>query len=170
MSLVKMKKEYSAVLSEAQVMTFLQIVHRYPKATLSDVAKFAKACGLGKLGASTLIGELPRTPEEWMQKFSEQKALPAARATKAKASRKPRKQNRKSPKGKRVLTTERHKSVFDAKIHAFLADQDDWVKADIIRGAVGGTSLQVRTGLNRLIDSGKVKYDGFSRGMTYRAK
>lgn len=170
MSIAKMKKEYGAIMSEAQVMTFMQIVHRYPKATLADVAKFAKACGLRKLSASTLIGELPRTPEEWMQKFSEQKALPAAPGTKSKKSKKARTQTRKSPQGSRKLGTQKQKDDFDEKIYDFLSQQEDWVGADVVRKVVGGAPLQVRVGLNRLYDAKRVKYTGNSRGMKYKAR
>ena len=44
------------------------------------------------------------------------------------------------------------------------------VGAQTIRKRVGGTALQVRTALNRLIESGSVKYQGRARATQYFPK
>lgn len=59
---------------------------------------------------------------------------------------------------------------YDAAVLQVLRDAGDKVGAVEVRKQVGGTALQVRTALNRLIEAGAVAFEGKARATTYAAK
>lgn len=56
---------------------------------------------------------------------------------------------------------------YDATVLRVLRDAGDKVGAVEMRKQVGGTALQVRTALNRLIEAGAVTFEGKARATTY---
>lgn len=56
---------------------------------------------------------------------------------------------------------------YDAAVLQVLRDAGDKVGAVAVRKQVGGTALQVRTALNRLIEAGSVAFEGKARATTY---
>ena len=56
---------------------------------------------------------------------------------------------------------------FDEAVLAAVKAAKGRVKANDLRKKVGGTSLQMRAALHRLIESGKIKSQGKARGTTY---
>lgn len=56
----------------------------------------------------------------------------------------------------------------DARVLAHLGARSGFVAASEVREAVGATSIQVRTSLNRLIEAGKVTWKGKARGTRYK--
>jgi hypothetical protein len=66
--------------------------------------------------------------------------------------------------------TPQGRARYDAQILATLKESGPKTSAAAIRDKVGGTPLQVRTALNRLIESGKVAYSGRARATKYTAK
>jgi len=61
------------------------------------------------------------------------------------------------------------RTKFDDAVLAALRGGKGRVKAVELRKKVGGTSLQIRAALHRLIEGGKIKSQGKARGTTYSA-
>lgn len=59
------------------------------------------------------------------------------------------------------------RSKFDEAVLAAVKGAKGRVKANDLRKKVGGTSLQMRAALHRLIETGKIKSQGKARGTTY---
>ena len=59
---------------------------------------------------------------------------------------------------------------YDAAVLQVLRDAGNKVGAVAVRKQVGGTALQVRTALNRLIEAGSVAFEGKARATKYVAK
>lgn len=66
--------------------------------------------------------------------------------------------------------TRQGREALDQAILDFLKEQSEPVRALDIRAGVGGTSAQIRTRLNFLIEQGKVSYKGRASGTRYKAK
>lgn len=58
---------------------------------------------------------------------------------------------------------------FDAKVLEVVQDRESPCTATEVREALGGTPLQVRRALNRLIEDGSLDYIGQARGTRYTA-
>jgi hypothetical protein len=56
---------------------------------------------------------------------------------------------------------------YDARVLEFIQDSEDAVSATEIRNHVGGTSLQVRKAVARLIETERVTWQGKARGTRY---
>ena len=68
--------------------------------------------------------------------------------------------NTRTPEGRRQ---------YDAAVFGVVEAAERPIKAPEITAQVGGTALQVRKALARLIDAGKVTWEGKARGMRYSA-
>lgn len=62
------------------------------------------------------------------------------------------------------------RAAYDKAVLSTVKEADDSIGAAAIRDAVGGTPLQVRAALNRLIEQGQVKYQGRARATRYSAR
>lgn len=148
-----MKQEYDAAMKGASVMALIQVVGRHPTATLGEVADLAKKEGISGISVGQLFAEdRPKTGAEWA--------------------------NGQGSQGKKSLSesdvntrTVAARDEYDASILRVLrASPNHWVHAPEIRAACGGTPLQVRTALNRLVVLAYVEYDGVARATAYRVK
>jgi hypothetical protein len=59
------------------------------------------------------------------------------------------------------------REAFDKKILAAVRTIEGPVSAAQVQARVGGTNMQVRTGLNRLIEAGKLTWSGRAKGTRY---
>jgi len=85
----------------------------------------------------------------------------AAKAVKVVSSASTQDVNTRTPAGR---------DAYDAAVLTFLkAKKGTWVGAGAIRKAVGGSALQVRTTLNRLLENKGVSYRGQARSTQYQA-
>ena len=66
--------------------------------------------------------------------------------------------NTRTPEGRRA---------YDSAVYAAVEAAERPIKAPEITAQVGGTALQVRKSLARLIETGKVTWEGKARGMRY---
>lgn len=73
--------------------------------------------------------------------------------------------------GRRAVNTKTAagRAAFDAAVLESLNAANAPTGASKLRKKVGGTGLQMRTALNRLIDAGKVRYQGRARATKYAA-
>lgn len=66
--------------------------------------------------------------------------------------------------------SEAGRAAYDARVQAYLKSRrGEWVTSREVIERVGGTALQVRASLNRLIEGGLVTFQGRARGTRYRA-
>ena len=70
--------------------------------------------------------------------------------------------------GKVNTRTQKGREAYDKAILEILKAKTEPVSAPQIKNEVGGTSLQIRTALNRLISQGHVTYTGKARGPRYQ--
>ena len=59
------------------------------------------------------------------------------------------------------------RKAFEASVYRAVADAPGKISASQIRDQLGGTALQIRAALNRLIEDGRVNYEGKARGTRY---
>jgi hypothetical protein len=127
----------------------IDMIRESPRATLGDIFDLTKG-KWGSVARTITIGELlaggPR----------------GAGRARARGGKKPDTGgvNTKTPAGRKR---------YDAAVVAAVRAAKGPVSAAQIRAVVGGTPLQTRTALNRLIDAGKIKWTGKARGTRYRA-
>jgi hypothetical protein len=59
------------------------------------------------------------------------------------------------------------RAAYEAAVHGVVRDATDVVSANDVRANVGGTAMQARAALNRLIEQGRIRYKGKARGTRY---
>ena len=132
-------------------MTISELSERSGK-TVEDIVEWAMA---GREGAS----KAPRATRPPKGRASAPSPKPAAAPKAA-----PRAANdavdTRSAAGRRV---------YEQAVLAVVRDAEDPFSAPAIRSSVGGTPLQVRTALNRLIENGALNYQGRARATRYSA-
>ena len=76
-----------------------------------------------------------------------------------------------APEADKPVDTRSHdgREAYDTQVLAALQKRDDWTLATDLRSDVGGTPLQMRTALARLLDRDLVEHRGQARATQYRA-
>ena len=87
-------------------------------------------------------------------------------APSSKAAAKPSAAGGKGSKAVNTRTPE-GRAKYDAAVYDAVAAAGQPVGSSKLRKSVGGTPLQLRTALNRLIEEGKVTYEGKARATRY---
>lgn len=156
MSNKQLSQEYKDMMGAAAKMAFITAVRRNGEATLADVAAMAEAEGLGHL----TVGEAFFEEVD----FGSAKALPPAKPSKSsKASKKADPET-----GAADTRTAAARAEYEKKLVQALKSERRWVSAQELRTAVGGTPLQARKALNRLIEQGLVRFRGKARATKYK--
>lgn len=148
MSNKQLNQEYKNMMGAASKVAFIAVVRSNHDVSLLEAAKMAESEGLGHL----TVGEV------FFDKavgFGAAKALPATRKSNA-------------VDADEVSTrTPTEREDYDRSLLDALTGKK-WISAASLRAAAGGTPLQARKALNRLIDSGKVKFKGKARATKYK--
>jgi hypothetical protein len=146
---VKLQDSIDKAVEAGARQVVIDLIRESPKATLGEILELTK----GKWGAvarTITIGELlagaPRGGRRARGRAGKQPSTGTV--------------NTKTPAGRRR---------YDAAVLDAVKAAKSPISAAQIRGIVGGTPLQTRTSLNRLIDADKVKWTGKARGTRYRA-
>lgn len=137
----------SAAVKDVQRSVFLDLILSHPEMTLAELSKLSKGQFSGLLSSIT-VGEVIHagsSPDG-----------PTA-ATKSTAVI-PDEVNTRTAAGRRE---------YDARVLEFIETAEEPVSATEIRSAVGGTSLQVRKSVARLIENERVTWQGKARGTRY---
>lgn len=146
-----MEKEINTVLKEAKAMAFVQVVRRHKDATLGDLMELAVRMELSHLNiGQILFNGLPKSGKEWANKV---RAIGPGGAYYKPADTRHAKS----------------RQSYDSSILTALERRRDWWAAIDIRKIVGGTPDQARRSLNRLIESGHVRFKGKARATVYQA-
>lgn len=92
---------------------------------------------------------------------------PAAKPAKAAAKAAPKAEASKPGKAGVDTRAPSGRAKYDEAVLAAIKGAKGRVKAGDLRKKVGGTPLQIRTALHRLLTEGKIKSQGKARGTTY---
>lgn len=170
-SVSSFEREFNSAVEAVERDVFINLVCENPQLTLAELTKLGKgkfASLLGSVSVGDIIeggrGSL-RAPAADAGGPSERKTNGAAVANgggngKAKAAGKgkARSVNTRTPEGRRA---------YDNAVLQIVKDAESPIKAPEITARVGGTALQVRKALARLIETGSVTWEGKARGMRY---
>ena len=140
----------SAAVKDVQRSVFLDLIRSHPEMTLAELSKLSKGQFSGLL-ATVTVGEVINAGQG-------EEAPPIPRPSTPPAA--PEEVNTRTAAGRRE---------YDARVLAFITEAEDPVSATEIRSTVGGTSLQVRKSVARLIEAEKVTWQGKARGTRYSA-
>jgi len=130
---------------------FINLVCENPQLTLAELTKLGKGKFASLLG-SVSVGDLIAAGAD----DDKEGAGPSSAQSKPKTKA----VNTRTPEGRRA---------YDAAVFGVVEAAEQPLKAPEITAVVGGTALQVRKSLARLIDAGKVTWEGKARGMRYSA-
>lgn len=176
----KFETTFRNAVANAERDVMIDQIRSNPQMSLAELGKLASG-DLGSLLKGITIGEiLGQQPQAARAKTAPAKAVrPAAAAPVKSAGRKPgrkgdagkvEKSEGGSKRGKSVDTrTPAGREAFDtAMLNALRAAGGNQAAPDL-SALVGGTPLQVRTALARLIERGAVTWTGQARGTRYTA-
>lgn len=144
------EREMSAAVRDVQRSVFLELIRSHPEMTLAELSKLSKGQFSGLLSSVT-VGEVINAGHE--RERSQAASGPSAAET-------PDDVNTRTAAGRRE---------YDARVLEFIQESEDAVTATEIRNHIGGTSLQVRKAVARLIDEERVTWQGKARGTRYSA-
>ncbi|WP_146158129.1 hypothetical protein [Enhygromyxa salina] len=168
------EREMSAAVKDVQRSVFLDLIRSHPEMTLAELSKLSKGQFSGLLSSVT-VGEVINAGREFDDTAS-QSATPSGSsgspmslgaAGGASGSLSALDQG---DSAEEVNTrTAAGRREYDQQVLAFVRDSDEAVSATEIRNHVGGTSLQVRKSVARLIEAEQVTWQGKARGTRYSA-
>lgn len=142
----------SAAVKDVQRSVFLDLIRSHPEMTLAELSKLSKGQFSGLLSSVT-VGEVIRAGHGGESANSAPApSLPSATT--------PTDANTRTAAGRRE---------YDARVLEYIRSADEPVSATEIRNSVGGTSLQVRKSVARLIEAENVTWQGKARGTRYSA-
>lgn len=127
-------------------MNFGDVVARFEGVTVEDVVAFMQRT------SKKLKGEKPQAVAVSKPSTSSTSSTPSP------SSKAPKVVNTRTPESR---------EKYDAAILSFLSGRNELVGSSVIRKKCGGTPLQARTALNRLIEDKKVRYEGQARATVY---
>lgn len=151
------EREFNSAVEAVERDVFINLVCENPQLTLAELTRLGKGKFAGLL-STVCVGDIieaggsGRVNGESRVKTAKGKAKAAKPKTKA--------VNTRTPEGRRA---------YDAAVLAVVEQAERPIKAPEITAQVGGTALQVRKALARLIEASKITWEGKARGMRYSA-
>ena len=156
------EREFNSAVEAVERDVFINLVCENPQLTLAELTKLGKG-KFANLLSSVSVGDIiqggrngVRTAEEPDDEDEDDERPGKAKTSKAKV--KTKSVNTRTPEGRKA---------YDAAVLAVVAESERPIKAPEITSRVGGTALQVRKSLARLIELGKITWEGKARGMRY---
>lgn len=154
MYMVKFEQAFKNAVTDAKREVLVAQIRSHPDMTISELGKLS----VGELGAllkqitvgDILGGATGRGGRRRKNAGAKAAAKPGGGA------------------GKVNTRTQKGREAYDKAILEILKAKTEPVSAPEIKNEVGGTSLQIRTALNRLISQGHVTYTGKARGTRYQ--
>lgn len=148
------EREFNSAVEAVERDVFINLVCENPQLTLAELTKLGKG-KFANLLSSVCVGDIIQggrgaAPDD---------AAGGKRARVGKKGKvKTKAVNTRTPEGRRA---------YDAAVLAMVEEAARPIKAPEITAKVGGTALQVRKSLARLIEGGKITWEGKARGMKY---
>jgi hypothetical protein len=163
------EREFNSAVEAVERDVFINLVCENPQLTLAELTKLGKG-KFASLLSTVSIGDIiaggrhgtgvggDDDEDDTDEPAVNGNSTGSHRATGSKLRSKT--VNTRTPEGRKA---------YDAAVLAVIEQADRPIKAPEITAQVGGTALQVRKALARLIDLGKVTWEGKARGMRYGA-
>lgn len=176
----KFETAFKAAIADNERRILITTLHSTPELTLGELHKLSKG-SLGRLFSEITLGELinPGSPAPAPRKTAGVRAagrrggrrpavdtaVPTGEGEAAAEGRKTRKGGGKT---KAVNTrTPEGRAQYDEALYKALEAAGAPTGAGTLIAKVGGTSLQARAGLARLIEAGRITWSGKARGTRY---
>jgi hypothetical protein len=156
------EREMSAAVKDVQRAVFLDLIRSHPEMTLAELSKLSKG-QFSSLLSSVTVGEVINAGRE-----GERPGKAVAPSLGADAEDEYDEDEDEDEEGSDVNTrTAAGRREYDNRVLEFVRNSDEAVSATEIRNHVGGTSLQVRKSVARLIEAEQVTWQGKARGTRY---
>lgn len=177
MGMAKFEQAFKNAVSDAKREVLVAQIRSHPEMTVSELGKLSTG-DLGALLRLITIGDIMSTVNRAKKRGPGRPpaavSAPTPASTPAPALAPVTR--RSAPKaaapvsaGEVNTRTQEGREAYDKAILALLRSSSTPMAAPDLKGQLGGTSLQVRTALNRLISNAQVSYTGKARGTRYRA-
>jgi hypothetical protein len=156
------EREFNSAVEAVERDVFINLVCENPQLTLAELTKLGKGKFASLLG-SVSVGDIIEGGRGPVRATSETSHLEGNGA-----GRKPGKAKPSKGKARAVNTrTPEGRKAYDNAVYEVVKEAETPIKAPEITVRVGGTALQVRKSLARLIETGAVTWEGKARGMRY---
>lgn len=169
-SVSSFEREFNSAVEAVERDVFINLVCENPQLTLAELTKLGKG-KFASLLSSVCVGDIIHGGRNGVRNgvrnglesegSAESVQMVGDRPGKTKTGKgksKARPVNTRTPEGRRA---------YDLAVLAVVAESERPIKAPEITSRVGGTALQVRKSLARLIELSKVTWEGKARGMRY---
>lgn len=162
----KYEAAFKAALAEAERRICLDVLRSSPELSLAELHKLGRG-RLSSVFAELTVGELVRGAADAAPPTRGRKAAAGARSSAA-AKPAPEKADAAPPAVPEVNTrTVEGREAYDVALYGAVKDIGRPARVAEIIARVGGTNLQARAGLTRLINAGKLTWTGKARGTKY---
>ncbi|HVH99462.1 MAG TPA: hypothetical protein VM869_12155 [Enhygromyxa sp.] len=154
------EREFNSAVEAVERDVFINLVCENPQLTLAELTKLGKG-KFATLLSTVSVGDIMQGGRGGVRVADDADEEEDERPGKVKTSKakvKTKSVNTRTPEGRKA---------YDAAVLAVVAESERPIKAPEITSRVGGTALQVRKSLARLIDLGKITWEGKARGMRY---
>jgi hypothetical protein len=159
------EREMSAAVKDVQRAVFLDLIRSHPEMTLAELSKLSKG-QFSSLLSSVTVGEVINAGREGDR--SAKMATPSFDEDDDERDDEDEDDDDDGEEGSDVNTrTAAGRREYDNRVLEFVRTSSDAVSATEIRNHVGGTSLQVRKAVARLIETEQVTWQGKARGTRY---
>lgn len=152
------EREFNSAVEAVERDVFINLVCENPQLTLAELTKLGKG-KFATLLSTVSVGDIMQGGRGG--RVADEDDEEDERPGKVKTSKpkvKTKSVNTRTPEGRKA---------YDAAVLAVVAESERPIKAPEITSRVGGTALQVRKSLARLIELGKITWEGKARGMRY---
>jgi hypothetical protein len=155
------EREFNSAVEAVERDVFINLVCENPQLTLAELTKLGKG-KFANLLSSVSVGDIIQGGRNGVRIEADDAEVvveePISKPKTSKARSKVKAVNTRTPEGRKA---------YDAAVLAVVVESSRPIKAPEITAKVGGTALQVRKSLARLIDLGQVTWEGKARGMRY---
>jgi len=152
------EREFNSAVEAVERDVFINLVCENPQLTLAELTKLGKG-KFATLLSTVSVGDIIQGGRNGVRVAEESDDDEEERPVKTSKSKvKTKSVNTRTPEGRKA---------YDAAVLAVVAESERPIKAPEITSRVGGTALQVRKSLARLIDAEKITWEGKARGMRY---
>jgi hypothetical protein len=159
------EREMSAAVKDVQRAVFLDLIRSHPEMTLAELSKLSKG-QFSSLLSSVTVGEVINAGREGER--AGKVAPPSLGGHADMEDDYDEDDDDDGEEGSDVNTrTAAGRREYDNRVLEFVRNSDEAVSATEIRNHVGGTSLQVRKSVARLIEAEQVTWQGKARGTRY---
>lgn len=155
------EREFNSAVEAVEREVFINLVCENPQLTLAELTKLGKGKFASLLG-SVCVGDIIEGGRHGVRPtVGDDSQHSGVRNGKPRDSKhKLEVVNTRTPEGR---------AAYDLAVLTVVEQAHRPIKAPEITARVGGTALQVRKSLARLIDTGQVSWEGKARGMRYSA-